>query len=270
LRDQVTLSINLHDDNEGDRNLLPVTTLRKLYPMAAILEAIWYLRGENHIRFLQKHGQKFWDKQARDEGWVGLNYGLLTYYPSGCSGKSINQLEEKVLMPLCAGKKSRNMVCTFCKPDEDTLQEACTSSVQFTVSTNNSLDMTVTQRSSDAILGLPNDVFVWSIILHLVRREVRLRTKGNIQLKAGRLYFCIAAGGSHAYDINSESLKILLEREPKKGVMPHLIIDESLKDVGMMALARDYDKNFENREVVKLRVEDYVDYHPRLTIEQAL
>jgi hypothetical protein len=78
LRDAHTLLIDLHSDN-FDTNLLPITTLRKLHGgQMAIYEALWYIRGENHIDFLQRHGCKFWDAQAEKCGsFVGLSYVLL-------------------------------------------------------------------------------------------------------------------------------------------------------------------------------------------------
>ena len=43
---------------------LPVTTLRKITTKHCLTEALWYLRGEEHIRFLRKHKCPFWDSQA--------------------------------------------------------------------------------------------------------------------------------------------------------------------------------------------------------------
>jgi hypothetical protein len=58
LRDPHTLLIDLHSD-DFETNLLPITTLRKLHGgQMAIYEALWYIRGENHIDFLQKHNCK--------------------------------------------------------------------------------------------------------------------------------------------------------------------------------------------------------------------
>jgi thymidylate synthase len=199
---------------------------------------------------------------------------LLTSYP--IAGKpAINQLEKKVLDPLCQGKSSRNMVCTLCKPGEATIQQACTSSVQFTVSHDNSLDLTVTQRSSDVILGLPHDVIVWSTILHLVRREVHMRTKGQRNLQAGYLNFCISAGGAHVYALNFQNMETLLDREPKPGVLPHLVVDDSVSSLGMLELARTYDDDdhYLERKYAKLRVAGYGDttcFHPRVEVKQAV
>jgi thymidylate synthase len=269
LREMFTMSINLRS-KDFQISLLPVTTLRKIFAVSAVLEAIWYLRGEDHVQFLQRHQQRFWDRQAhKDTAWVGFSYGLLANY------SDINPLEENVIQPLAAGKTSRNMVCTLTKHGEPTVQQACTSSIQFAVAQNEQneeeLNLTVTQRSSDVILGLPHDVIVWSIILHLVRREVSLRTHGMRKLRAGTLQFCISAGGAHYYDINAESFEELLDRKPVLDVNPSLVVDASCEHQDIFTLAKQYDDKEETcpNGIPKLRVRDYTRSNPRMNVAQA-
>jgi thymidylate synthase len=171
-----------------------------------------------------------------------------------------NQLLEKVIEPLCQGECSRNMNITLCKPGERTVQEACTSGLQFSVGAGDLLDLTVFQRSSDVILGLPNDVIVWSVILHLVRRDVWLRS--GRKLAAGKLHFAIAAGGAHVYALNQSCCAQLLRRQPFAGQQPHMLIDVD-DDTDIFALAQNYKKG-------QLRVEGYTEYHAAMRIRQAL
>jgi thymidylate synthase len=118
------------------------------------------------------------------------------------------------------------------------MQEACTKSVQFTINSDDSglevLDITVDQGSSDVILALSDDVCCWSIILHLVRREVYMRSRRR--LGAGKVIFMIAAGAAHVYDINQVEFQELRKREPKVvNELPELIIET---DKGMLEVAR--------------------------------
>lgn len=140
---------------------------------AAVIESLWYIRGEDNIRFLQEHRCHFWDAQAKDDGFIGLSYGLLTNFPGENGNDSINQLELNVISKLCRGESSRNMYITLANPLLETVQQSCSSGIQFSVSAE-TLDMTVNQRSSDVVLGLPNDVVIWAVIYHLVRREVKM------------------------------------------------------------------------------------------------
>jgi thymidylate synthase len=262
LREQYTLTIDLKA-SEDKENLLPITTLRKMFQgRGAIIEALWYLRGENHIKFLQKHNCKFWDAQAKDD-IVGLNYGLLTNWPAS-EGTSLNQLQQKVIVPLGNGEKSRNMVCSLCNPGEETVQEACSTSIQFAVSAGERLDLTVMQRSSDVILGLPHDVIVWSVIMHLVRRQVWRNS--NRKLSAGTISFVIAAGGAHVYEANEQNMNDLLLRKPIPNVQPILKIqsEEELFD-----LARNYDGSERSSILVQGYHGENVCYHPLVKITQA-
>jgi thymidylate synthase len=277
LRRSYTLTIDV-SDVDHDRYLLPMTTLRSLYGgRQAVHEAIWYLRGEDNVKFLQKHGCRFWDKQCDENGWLGLNYGLLTSFPQPGKICPVNQLESEVLSRLCNGKQSRNMICTLVKPGEPTEQVACTSSIQFSVSVNKAgkeaLDLTVNQRSSDVIVGLPHDVVVWTILLHLVRREVLIRTKGKHNLAAGNLVFMIAAGGAHVYDLNVKEFEELRTREPILGSQPYLTIQgedgnttclaEQVQHLGMFSLAKDYDPQL-------FRIISYTKFHRAIRVHQAV
>ena len=230
-----TLEIDLCT-NDQQRKLLPTTTLRKIAGggISAIIEAIWYLRGEDNIRFLQKQGVRFWDAQAigSDGTFVGYNYGLLA------NNNGFNQLESNVIQPIYQGKLSRNMLCHLGGNDDprhyqSTVQRACTGSVQFSAEPPDNkddypntisgyLNLTVNQRSSDVILGLPHDVIAWSAILHLVRDEVERRSGRCYAV--GKVFFHIAAGGAHVYTQNEPALQELLQRRPLDGVQVEMRI----------------------------------------------
>jgi thymidylate synthase len=258
-----TLALDLFCE---DRNkmILPITSLRKIWHQGSKIEALWYLRGDDGIIFLQNNRCSFWDAQANGDGFLGLNYGLLVNFPKR-DGSRYNQLETDVIDKLVAGKSSRNMCCSMANPSEDAEQKACTSSIQFAVC-DGRLNLTVTQRSSDVILGLPHDVIVWSIISHLVRREVRRRSNGRVCLEAGMLYFTVSAGGAHVYKLNDKSFKELLTRQPIPNVQPHLVIDG--EEEGIFEIAQKYRKDGKT----KLRVLGYNkdDYHPSMQIDQAV
>jgi len=308
LHEQVTLSLDLHDASCCDRMFVPLPTLRPISFRMVVVEAMWYLRGEAHINFLLENGCKFWSKQADDDNWIGLNYGLLTNWSSNRAfGQRHNQLETLVIQPLVAGMLSRNMTCSLLNPSEPTKQSSCTSSVQFnvrpaaenhdssTITTNCNpmyfLDITVTQRSSDTLLGLPNDVAVWSIIAHLVAREVRMRCSSSrdrscqesssttgasdldqprcsellLNLRAGKMQFVINSGCAHTYQLNASALDEILSRQtatPSSGIRrPYFEVNS---DRSMFELA---DESRVNKEQWKLF--DYDRVYPKLVIEQA-
>jgi thymidylate synthase len=239
-----------------------------------MVETLWYLRGEDNILFLQRNRCPYWDAQATGEDgtFVGLNYGLLTNFPDG-KGGSINQLQAKVIEPLCRGECSRNMYCSLSKPGEDTVQEACTSGLQFAASDGGTLlSLTVNQRSSDVILGLPNDVVAMSLLLHFVIREVRLQS--DRVLHPDKVEFAIAAGGAHVYKINEDDFHQLLERQPKPRIQPYLELLDPSSMISIFDVAKVYDNNKkadEEDNVFPWKIKGYGTdaYHPRMTIQQA-
>jgi len=287
-----TLNVDLYDSSGKDRNLLPLTSLRNLYGgRGALVEALWYLRGEDDATFLQRNKCAFWDKQAIDKdskpSWVGLNYGLLTHFPGTPGQSPINQLEQNVISRLLKeGSCSRNMICSLGKPGEDTVQEACTACVQFSVSllpnknaeseeqVEEALDLTVTQRSSDVMVGLPHDVVVWSIILHLVRREVWIRSRRK--LLAGKLSFTINQNAAHVYQVNHQEMLEILQRKPIPDCQPHLVIDgEETQDGGTMNERSmfEFAKSYDDANIKKLfRIKDYTKnvHHPAIKLSQAM
>mmetsp|Transcript_67779 Transcript_67779/g.187235 ORF Transcript_67779/g.187235 Transcript_67779/m.187235 type:complete len:401 (-) Transcript_67779:106-1308(-) len=229
--------IELRGDDDAE-DFLPITTLRKTDPTKAVVEAIWMLRGDDDITFMQKHRCRFWDTQALNNKLGKGGYTLLTNWPNPPNG-NVNQLEEQVVKPLCELKDgvykcSRNMVCSLVHPILPTVQPPCTSAVQFTVTSidgdQERLNITLHQRSSDVMLGLPHDVVAWTVILHLVRREVARRTGGKRCLAAGSLTLNLAS--AHNYGVNAEQLQKVLARKPVPGLAATLGGQEtSLRDV---------------------------------------
>jgi thymidylate synthase len=234
-------------DNQGCGNFLPLTSLRFLDFKHVASEALWYLRGEDNIKFLLRHNNPFWVKVAGDDPglFVGLNYGLLTCFPQEDGMEPINQLEEKVIARLVEGQCSRNMTCILHKPGQSTKQEACTSTCSFICRRSDgsqgaeSLDMVLHQRSSDVAVGLVWDVAVWALILHLVCREVGLRTHGRRQLEAGRLTFNLVS--AHYYDKNAGEVDLVLQREPLPNNCPRFILGEQAAGKSLYAIAEDDD-----------------------------
>ena len=241
----ITIDLAAKRADQGCGYFLPLTSLRSLDFKHVASEALWYLRGEDNIKFLRRHKNPFWDAVAGDDAglFVGLNYGLLVRFPREDGMEPINQLEEKVIARLVEGQCSRNMTCILHKPGQPTKQEACTSTCSFVCRRSDgtqgaeSLDMVLHQRSSDVAVGLVWDVAVWALILHLVCREVGLRTHGRRQLEAGRLTFNHA--NAHFYDKNAGEVDLVLQREPLPDNCPRFILGEQAAGKSLYAIAED-------------------------------
>ena len=81
----------------------------------------------------------------------------------------------------------------------ETNQQPCLSLIQFQID-NGKLVITAYQRSSDANLGLPADIYH----LYLISRQI------NVQLKSITLFI----GNVHIYENNAGGTKELLQGDP--------------------------------------------------------
>ena len=57
------------------RDGFPLLTTKEISWKNIVVENLWFLSGDLHIGLLKKHGCKFWDYWADDEGFVPSAYG---------------------------------------------------------------------------------------------------------------------------------------------------------------------------------------------------
>lgn len=95
-------------------------------------------------------------------------------------------------------RNSKNYVLFLGSNNTESNQQPCLSLIQFQV-VNQKLVITAYQRSSDASLGLPSDIYH----LYLISKQIKL------QIKSITLFL----GNVHIYDNNIESTKALLRGE---------------------------------------------------------
>lgn len=98
-------------------------------------------------------------------------------------------------------RNSKNYVLFLGKNDTESNQQPCLSLIQFQID-NGKLVISAYQRSSDASLGLPADIYH----LYLISRKV------NLPLKSITLFL----GNVHIYENNMDATKSLLNGESAK------------------------------------------------------
>lgn len=96
-------------------------------------------------------------------------------------------------------RSSKNYVLFLGSTNTESNQQPCLSLVQFQIE-NGKLVVTAYQRSSDASLGLPCDIYH----LYLISKQI------DVQLKSITLYL----GNVHIYENNLDATKELLEGKP--------------------------------------------------------
>lgn len=210
----------------------PLLTTKKVFFKSVIMELLWYLRGEDHIKWLRdENNVHIWDAWADDDGYVGPIYPVLwrrfpmakakdgsVYRPLGSSEEKdwgyeeFDQVQNAIHM-LKTNPNSRRIVVSAWHPgllDEMGLPP-CHLMYIFNVS-GGKLHCHLTQRSGDIALGIPFNLACYSALTMAIA--------GEVGLKPGTFAHTIV--DAHIYENHMEGLKEQLSREP--GPLPTLDI----------------------------------------------
>lgn len=173
-----------------------INPIRKLSRKFMLGEAIWIMSGD--------------DTTA---GIVPFNPGIFKYSDDGQTffgayGPKIAGQRKYVVTKLLEDPASRQATINIWRENPPATRDVpCTLSMSFYLRGQNFnlLDVMVTMRSSDAWLGLPYDVFNFSMIAGGICSELYVRSAGRIDSFPGTL--ALALGSSHLYHQNLESAK---------------------------------------------------------------
>ena len=210
----------------------PLLTTKKVYFKSVIMELLWYLRGEDHIKWLRDENDvHIWDAWADEDGYVGPIYPVLwrrfpmvkakdgtVYKPLGSNEKKewgydeFDQIQNAIHM-LKTNPNSRRIVVSAWHPgllDEMGLPP-CHIMYIFNVS-GGKLHCHLTQRSGDIALGIPFNLACYSALTMAIA--------GEVGLQPGTFAHTIV--DAHIYENHMEGLKEQLTRKP--GPLPKLEI----------------------------------------------
>lgn len=216
----------------------PLLTTKKVFFKSVIMELLWYLRGEDHIKWLRdEQNVHIWDAWADDEGYVGPIYPVLwrrfpmvkakdgsVYKPLGSTEskewgyEEFDQVQNAIHM-LKTNPNSRRIVVSAWHPgllDEMGLPP-CHLMYIFNVS-GGKLHCHLTQRSGDIALGIPFNLACYSALTMAIA--------GEVGLEPG--YFAHTIVDAHIYENHVEGLKEQLTRKP--GTLPTLDISNKPVD----------------------------------------
>lgn len=240
----------------------PLLTTKKVFFRSVILELMWYLRGEDHIKWLRDEKDcHIWDAWADDDGYVGPIYPVLwrrfpymktdtgKAYAKNGEKESLNwKIEEfdqvqRAIDMLKTNPYSRRIVVSTWHPgllDEMALPP-CHIMYIFNVS-DGKLNCHLTQRSGDIALGIPFNLACYSALTMAIANEVGL--------EPGTFAHTIV--DAHIYVNHVDGLKEQLTREPK--ALPKLKIAK---------------KSIDNLQFEDFTLEDYK-HHPHIKFEVAV
>jgi len=198
-------------------------------PFSALAELVWYLSGSNRIEPIQAYIPQY-DENAEADGTVHGAYG-----PRLRSWRERDQLLDTINLLRKKPGSRRAVIQLFDSDDSigNFKDIPCTTTLQF-LRRCDKLNLLVTMRSNDAWLGLPHDIFCFTMI-----QEIAARTLG---IDVGEyIHF---AGSFHLYEKNRAAAKAFLdeglqdeiemskmpEGDPWPSIVELITLEKSLRD----------------------------------------
>ena len=226
------------------KHSVPLLTTKQMPWKTIIKELLWFVRGQTDNKILREQGVRIWDGNSSrqfldsrglghyEEGDLGPIYGFQWRHFGaeylGCgsdyTGKGVDQLSA-VIKSLKNEPFSRRHVMSAWNPVdlEKMALPPCHLLTQFFVSKGDHdvphfLSLQVYQRSGDAFLGIPFNLFSYTVLLYMVAHITGYRP--------GRLIH--VTGDFHVYEEHLDAVKEQIIRIPY--AFPHLVVGGDSSD----------------------------------------
>lgn len=211
--------------NMGD----PIITIpeRELNYQFMFAEALWILRGNSRLDEIAPYCKKYG------------NYSDDGRHLSGAYGPMYVAQQRYVVDALIKDLFTRQAVIMFWRPNpRESSDIPCTLSMQFIVTIEMKLDVHVSMRSSDAYLGLPYDIFSFSMMAYHTLLELKKRSTFLIEL--GLL--TITSPCQHIYERDMEKCKKFVDslNNRKYKTIQSPAIDDPVQLEIKLAMLRDH------------------------------
>lgn len=231
-----------HSEYDLTNGKLPLLTTKKLAWKTCLKELLWFINGDTNNSHLKEQNVKIWNGNASREfldsrdlshypedilgpvyGWQWRNFNGKYDYTSNDGVVDFTESSEKRYDQLqyiidalnntdteTADKKenrwSRRLIMSAWNPVQLNMMALppCHVLCQVMVDSDDTLSMTLYQRSGDVGLGVPFNIASYAFLAHLLAHHCGLKT--------GKLYHTI--GIAHIYEDHIEPLKTQLTREP--------------------------------------------------------
>jgi thymidylate synthase len=255
------------------RQGFPLLTTKEISWKNIVVENLWFLSGDKHIGLLKKHGCKFWDPWADENGFVPSAYGnFWRHFPvPGADGHAeYNDQIGWVLGEIKKNPMSRRLVVSAWAPGNAQTSKLppCHSIFMFNVQLDESgdplLNLHLTQRSADVALGVPYNIAGYAFLLELFSRFTGIRAGIFAHTLVDAHVYTSKPDGSMAEYDHIPGLKLQLQREPR--ALPKLTIDPALGDLADIKPLLEAD----TATVMKHFVLDGYAPHPALSFKVAV
>ncbi|ANQ83446.1 hypothetical protein dqs_0369 [Azoarcus olearius] len=155
---------------------------------SALGEFLWYMSGDTKLDFIDYYVPNRFQEESEDQVRVRSGYGDRLF-----SFRGLNQVANvQALLKAHPGSR-RGVIQLFDAADlaEHYPSIPCTCTLQFLVR-DGRLHLVVSMRSNDAYIGLPHDVFAFTLLQEILAR--------SLELELGE--YKHIAGSLHLYDTN--------------------------------------------------------------------
>ena len=236
----------------------PLLTTKEISWKNIVVENLWFLSGDLDIGLLKKHGCKFWDHWADDEGFVPSAYGNFWRKFPVHGEPEYNDQVRYILDTIKKNPNSRRMVISAWAPGNAQASglPPChllfIFNVQYDDKGEPRLCVHLTQRSCDVALGVPYNIAGYSFLLHLFSHLTGMKPGifGHSLVDA-HIYTKKADGSMEEYD-HVPGLEEQLDRGI--GKLPNLVIDPTIKTLDDVMELLDADTK---TILSKFRLENY-------------
>ena len=209
-----TISVFGHQMRFDLQEGFPLVTTKKLHLKSIIHELLWFLKGENNIKYLNENGVRIWDEWADENGDLGPVYGVQWRNWGG-----IDQIRD-----LLEGLKNnpdsrRHIISAWNVPEINNMAlPPCHTIFQFYVN-NNKLSCQLYQRSADVFLGVPFNIASYALLTMMIAQVCDLELGDFIH----------TFGDAHIYLNHLDQVNLQLSRDFHP--LPRMIINDQVKDI---------------------------------------
>ncbi|WP_425391344.1 thymidylate synthase [Ekhidna sp.] len=197
----------------------PCVTTKKLHLRSIIHELLWFLQGDQNIKYLKENGVSIWDEWADEEGNLGPVYGVQWRSWETPDGRKIDQIKKLIDGIKNNPNSRRHIVSAWNVADVDDMAlPPCHTLFQFYVA-DGKLSCQLYQRSADVFLGVPFNIASYALFTMMVAQVCDLEP-GD---------FVHTFGDAHLYNNHIEQTQLQLSREPRE--LPTMKINPDVKDI---------------------------------------
>ena len=197
----------------------PLVTTKKVHLKSIIVELLWFLRGDDNVKYLKDHGVTIWDEWAREDGSLGPVYGVQWRNWPKPDGGHVDQISQ-VVQQLKSSPDSRRIIVSAWNVGliEQMALPPCHAFFQFYVAPatepggKGKLSCQLYQRSADIFLGVPFNIASYALLTHMLAQQCDLDV-GD---------FVWTGGDCHIYSNHTEQVELQLSRLPHPYPLLHI------------------------------------------------